>query len=183
MKDWTTCPIIGSLFCIKPKKVMVQLCLNRDLFMIPWLEKLIQANKKVFLITNSPFEIVDAGMAFALCPVFFENIMLLNNRMLFCYLGRSLVDSIPPNKTQKGNIQCFQEYIERVSHSGQEHNVYNTGAGDWLVMTQKGKGGFSMFSQLKGKLVNLLNMVPKNKGTFRGYWFTWWWILGNNLVD
>ena len=34
--------------------------------MIPWLEKLIQANKKVFLIANSPFEIVDDGMAFAI---------------------------------------------------------------------------------------------------------------------
>ena len=40
------------------------LYLHRDPFMIPWLEKLIEANKKVFLITNSPFETVDAGMAF-----------------------------------------------------------------------------------------------------------------------
>ena len=30
------------------------LYLHRDPFMIPWLEKLIQANKKIFLNTNSP---------------------------------------------------------------------------------------------------------------------------------
>ena len=30
------------------------LYLHRDPFMIPWLEKLIQANKKIFLDTNSP---------------------------------------------------------------------------------------------------------------------------------
>jgi len=40
------------------------LYLHRDPFMIPWLEKLVQAGKKVFLITNSPFETVDAGMGF-----------------------------------------------------------------------------------------------------------------------
>ena len=40
------------------------LYLHRDPELIPWLEKLVQANKKVFLITNSPFETVDAGMTF-----------------------------------------------------------------------------------------------------------------------
>ena len=37
------------------------LYLHRDPFMIPWLEKLIQASKRTFLINNSPFETVDAG--------------------------------------------------------------------------------------------------------------------------
>ena len=47
------------------KRSNPSLYLHRDPFMIPRLEKLIQANKKIFLITNSHFETVDAGMAFA----------------------------------------------------------------------------------------------------------------------
>eukprot|EP00092_Neocalanus_flemingeri_P070785 GFUD01086912.1.p1 GENE.GFUD01086912.1~~GFUD01086912.1.p1 ORF type:complete len:506 (+),score=165.74 GFUD01086912.1:97-1614(+) len=40
------------------------LYLHRDPELIPCLERLVQASKKVFLITNSPFETVDAGMSF-----------------------------------------------------------------------------------------------------------------------
>ena len=32
--------------------------------MIPYLEKLIEKNKKLFVITNSPFDSVDKGMSF-----------------------------------------------------------------------------------------------------------------------
>ena len=57
---------IGAAHATFHSEISLYLNRDRDPFMIPWLEKLIQANKKVFLIANSPFEIVDDGMAFAI---------------------------------------------------------------------------------------------------------------------
>jgi len=41
-----------------------RLYLHRDIELIPYLKMLQEADKKVFLITNSPFETVDAGMSY-----------------------------------------------------------------------------------------------------------------------
>ena len=57
---------IGAAHATFHSEISLYLNGDRDPFMIPWLEKLIQDNKNVLLIANSPFEIVDAGMAFAI---------------------------------------------------------------------------------------------------------------------
>ena len=41
-----------------------QLYLHRDPVLIPYLERLVDAGKKLFVITNSPFETVDKGMSY-----------------------------------------------------------------------------------------------------------------------
>ena len=41
-----------------------QLYLHRDPMCIPYLERLVNAGKQLFVITNSPFETVDKGMSY-----------------------------------------------------------------------------------------------------------------------
>ena len=41
-----------------------QLYLHRDPLLIPYLEKLTEKRKQLFVITNSPFETVDKGMSY-----------------------------------------------------------------------------------------------------------------------
>ena len=45
-----------------------QLYLHRDPVLIPYLERLAGAGKKLFVITNSPFETVDKGMSYMVGP-------------------------------------------------------------------------------------------------------------------
>ena len=45
-----------------------QLYLHRDPVLIPYLERLVGAGKKLFVITNSPFETVDKGMSYMVGP-------------------------------------------------------------------------------------------------------------------
>lgn len=54
-------------------KANPQLFLHRDPKLVPLLERLQQKGKKIFLITNSPFDTVDAGMSYMVGPAWREH--------------------------------------------------------------------------------------------------------------